>query len=283
MADGTGGTGALAGGGEPEASDSLRTFGEVVKGFRKRAGLTQEEFAPRVRYSLPTVASIEQGRRFPPADFVERAEEVLDAFGILRAAARRLSRQPGLASWFRQWARLEAEAITLWTYECRVIPGLLQTEAYARAVTESVPPVKDEEQVDRQVASRLERQELLRRRPPIAFSFIVEQALIERGTGGTEVTQKLIDHLLDRAAQFNVDLQIMPLRQPDHAGFDGPMQLLETADNKWLGYSEGQRGGMLISDPKEVSIMLQRYARMRSQALTPEDSRSLLKRMRGAL
>jgi len=283
MAGGTGGTGALGCGGEPEASDSLKTFGEVVKGFRKRAGLTQEEFAPKVRYSVPTVASIEQGRRFPPADFVERAEEVLDAFGILRAAARRLSRQPGLASWFRQWARLEAEAITLWTYECRVIPGLLQTEAYARAVTESVPPVKDEEQVDRQVASRLERQELFRRRPPIAFSFIVEQALIERGTGGVEVARELIDHLLERAAQFNVELQIMPLRQPDHAGFDGPMQILETPDNKWLGYSEGQRGGMLISDPKEVSIMLQRYARMRSQALTPEDSRSLLKRLRGAL
>ena len=87
MADGTGGAGALGcggGGGEPEVSDSLRTFGEVVKAFRKRAGLTQEEFAPKVRYSMPTVASIEQGRRFPPPDFVERAEEVLDAFGALR-------------------------------------------------------------------------------------------------------------------------------------------------------------------------------------------------------
>ena len=285
MADGTGGAGALGcgGGGEPEVSDSLRTFGEVVKAFRKRAGLTQEEFAPKVRYSMPTVASIEQGRRFPPPDFVERAEEVLDAFGALRGAARHLSRQPGLASWFRQWARLEEEAITLWTYECRVIPGLLQTEAYARAMTTSVPPVKDEEQVDRQVAARLERQELFRRKPPIAFTFIVEQALIERGTGGVEVTRELISHLLEQATQFNIELQIMPLRQPDHAGFDGPMRLLEALDNRWLGYSEGQRGGMLVSDRKEVSIMLQRYARMRSQALTPEDSRSLLKRMQGAL
>ncbi|WP_406467508.1 helix-turn-helix transcriptional regulator [Streptomyces hirsutus] len=286
MADGTGGAGALGcggGNGEPEVSDSLKAFGEVVKAFRKRAGLTQEQFAPRVQYSVPTVASIEQGRRFPPPDFVKRAEEVLDAFGALRGAARHLSRQPGLASWFRQWARLEEEAITLWTYECRVIPGLLQTEAYARAMTTSVPPVKDEEQVDRQVAARLERQELFRRKPPIAFSFIVEQALIERGTGGVEVTRELLSHLLDRATQFNIELQIMPLRQPDHAGFDGPMRLAETVDNRWLGYSEGQRGGMLVFDRKEVSIMLQRYARMRSQALTPEDSRSLLMRMQGAL
>jgi len=158
-----------------------------------------------------------------------------------------------------------------------------RSEAYARAMTTSVPPVKDEEQVDRQVAARLERQELFRRKPPIAFTFIVEQALIERGTGGVEVTRELISHLLEQATQFNIELQIMPLRQPDHAGFDGPMRLLEALDNRWLGYSEGQRGGMLVSDRKEVSIMLQRYARMRSQALTPEDSRSLLKRMQGAL
>ncbi|MEX2970933.1 helix-turn-helix domain-containing protein [Streptomyces sp. C184] len=280
MTDGTGG---LPGGGEPEVSDSLKTFGEVFKAFRKRAGLTQEEFAELVPYSVQTVAKIEQGRRFPQPDFVEWAEQILDAFGALRGAARHLSRQPGLASWFRQWAKFEAEAIALWTYECRVIPGLLQTEAYARAVTESVPPVKDEEQVHQQVAARLERQKLFQRRPPIAFSFIIEQALIERCTGGPDATRELIDHLLERAGQFNVELQIMPTRQPDHAGFDGRMQLAETPENRWFGYSEGQRGGLLIADPKEVSIMLQRYAKLRSQALTPEDSRGLLKRIRGAL
>ena len=277
MTDGTGGAG------EPEASDSLKAFGEVVKAFRKRAGLTQEEFAPQVRYSVPTVASIEQGRRFPPVDFVERAEQTLDAFGALRGAARHLSRQPGLASWFRQWARFEAESVSLYTYECRVVPGLLQTEGYARAVTVSVPPVKDDEQVNQQVTARLARQELFQRRPPISFSFIIEQALIERGTGGPEVTRQLIDNLLTQADQFNVELQVMPLRQVDHAGFDGALQVLETAEHRWFGYAEGQRGGLLISDSKEVSIMLQRYARLRSQALNPEDSKGLLKRMRGSL
>ncbi|MWA11688.1 helix-turn-helix domain-containing protein [Streptomyces sp. BA2] len=280
MTDGAGGSPGCS---EPEVSDSLRTFGEVFKAFRKRAGLTQEEFAESVGYSVQTVAKIEQGRRFPQPDFVERAEELLDAFGALRGAARHLSRQPGLASWFRQWAKCEAEAVTLWTYECRVVPGLLQTEAYARAVTESVPPVKDEDQVNQQVSARLERQKLFQRRPPIAFSFIIEQALVERCTGGPEATGELIDHLRARAGQFNVELQIMPTRQPDHAGFDGPLRLAETPGNRWFGYSEGQRGGLLVADPKEVSIMLQRYAKLRSQALNAEDSKGLLKRMRGAL
>lgn len=98
-AGGTGGTGGTTGAdGEPEPSDGLKAFGEVVKVFRKRARLTQEEFAPRVRYSVPTVASIEQGRRFPPPAFVDRAEEVLDAFGVIKAAAKHLSRQRGWRS-----------------------------------------------------------------------------------------------------------------------------------------------------------------------------------------
>ncbi|MGO4422083.1 Scr1 family TA system antitoxin-like transcriptional regulator [Streptomyces sp. MCAF7] len=276
-------SGTGAGGAEPGASDSLRTFGAVVQALREHAGLSREEFGALVGFSKHTVASVEQGRRMPDRDFVEGAEAALGNTGALRKAAPHLTRQAGLASWFRQWARLEAQAVTLWTYECRVIPGLLQTERYARAVTESVPPVKDEEQVTQQVTARLERHHLFDRRPPIAFSFIVEQALVERGTGGPDVTRELLDHLLERSLQFNVELQIMPRYQPDHAGFDGPLRLLEAQDNKWFGYAEGQRGGMLISDPKEVSITLQRYAKLRSQALTSEDSRSLLKQLRGAL
>ncbi|MET9198232.1 helix-turn-helix transcriptional regulator [Streptomyces olivaceus] len=282
MPDSAGGVETLCGGGEPERSDSLRTFGEVVKAFRKRAGLTQEEFAPRVRYSLPTVASIEQGRRFPPGDFVDRAEEVLDAFGALRGAARHLSRQPGLASWFRQWARLEMEAMSLYIYECRLIPGLLQTEAYARTLfTNQLPPLGDE-QIEAQWVARAERQRLLRDRPNAALSFILEEHLFLRRMGGAEVTRQLIDHVLSLAELRNVEVQVMPLVRNAHAGLDGPMQLLETAEARWFGYSEGQRGGMFVSEPKEVSVLQMRYARMRSQALSLDDSLGLLHQMRGA-
>ncbi|MBO0514736.1 helix-turn-helix domain-containing protein [Streptomyces beijiangensis] len=272
-----------AGDGEPESSDSLKGFGEVVKAFRKRAGYTQEEFAPLVRYSVPTVASIEQGRRFPPPEFVARAEEVLDAFGVIRGAARHLSRQPGLASWFRQWARLEAEARTLYTYECRLIPGLLQTEAYARTLfTNQLPPL-DDAQIEAQWVARAERQQLLRVRPNTAYSFILEQHLFLRRTGGAQVTRNLIDHVLDLAKQRNIEFQIMPVVRETHAGLDGPMQLLETPEIRWFAYCEGQESGQFISSTKVVSMLQMRYARMRSQALTLEDSLSLLQRMREEL
>ncbi|MGA5196673.1 helix-turn-helix domain-containing protein [Streptomyces exfoliatus] len=271
------------GGNEPEASDSLRAFGEVVKTFRKRAGLTQEQFAPLVGYSVPTIASIEQGRRLPSADFVERAEEVLDAFGVIRAAAKHLARKPGLASWFRQWARLELQAVTLYTYENRLVPGLLQTPAYARTLFEKQLPAMGDEEIEAQLVARVERKKLLTDRPHTIYSFIIEEHVLRRLTGGPEVMGEQIDHILDICARRNIDLQIMPQWRDHHAGLDGPMRLLETPENRWYAYSEGQENGLLIPDPKVVSILQKRYARMRAQALSVEDSVSLLREIRGAL
>lgn len=279
MVDSTVGTG----GGEPESSDSLRTFGAMIQGLREHAGLSREEFGDLVRFSKHTVASVELGRRMPDVTFVERADEALGNTGALRKAARRLVRQPGLAAWFRQWARLESVAIALYTYECRMIPGLLQTEAYARALFADRLPPLDDAQIEAQWAARAERQRLLRERPNTAFSFILEEHLLLRRTGGVEVTRELVDHLLEIAELRNVEIQIMPLVQESHAGLAGPMQLLETPENEWFAYNECQRGGMFVSDQKEISVLQRRYARMRSQALTMQDSMSLLQRMRGAL
>ncbi|GAX49938.1 helix-turn-helix domain-containing protein [Streptomyces olivochromogenes] len=275
--------GAVGTGGEPESSDSLRTFGAVVQALREHAGLSREEFGERVRFSKHTVASVELGRRMPDPTFVERAEEVLGNTGALRKAAGHLARQPGLAARFRQWARLETTAITLYTYECRLIPGLLQTEAYARQLFTDRLPSLDDEQIEAQWAARAERQRLLRERPNTAFSFILEEHLFLRRTGGVEVTRELLDHVLEISALRNVEVQIMPLVLESHAGMAGPLQQLETPDNKWYAYNEAQRGGLFFSDPKEISVLQRRYARMRSQALTLQDSVSLLERMRGDL
>ncbi|KPI08124.1 helix-turn-helix domain-containing protein [Streptomyces mirabilis] len=275
--------GAVGTGGEPESSDSLRTFGAVVQALREHAGLSREEFGERVRFSKHTVASVELGRRMPDPTFVERAEEVLGETGALRKAATHLARQPGLAAWFRQWARLETTAITLYTYECRMIPGLLQTESYARTLFTNQLPLLDDEQIEAQWVARAERQRLLRERPNTAFAFILEEGLFLRRTGGVEVTRGLIDHVLGFAELRNVELQVMPQVQETHAGLDGPMRLLETPENTWFAYCEGQRGGLLIPDLKEISVLQRRYARMRAQALNFENSVGLLQRMRGEL
>ncbi|MGW4052848.1 helix-turn-helix domain-containing protein [Streptomyces sp. NPDC004779] len=270
-------------GSEPETSESLKAFGEVVKAFRRRAGLTQEEFAPLVGYSLPMVASIEQGRRLPSKEFVERAEELLDAFGVIRAAAKHLTRGAGLAKWFEKWAALEPQAVTLYTFEPRLAPGLLQTATYARTLFEKQLPAMSDDKIESSLVARLDRTRILTEHTETIFSFIVEEHALRRKVADPDVMREQIDHILALGERRNIDIQIMPLSRGHHAGLDGPLCLLETKEHTWQAYSEGQGSGQLISDPKEVSILQQRYARMRAQALSVEATVSLVRELRGAL
>lgn len=269
---------------EPDPSDSLRTWGAVQQALREHAGYSRAEFADLVRFSKHTVESVELGRRMPDESFVERAEDATGNTGALRKAARYLTRgEAGLAAWFRRWAKLEKVAVSLCTYECRLVPGLLQSEGYMRALCENdIPPLSDDA-LEATVQARLERQRLLAERPNTAFDFIVEEAVFNRRLGGLDVTRDLVDHVLGVVAPRNVTLQIMPANAEYHACMAGPIQLLETADGSWRGYSEGQENGRLIADPKQVSRLHMRYARLRSQALSPKDSVGLLERIRGAL
>ncbi|MDO0937561.1 helix-turn-helix transcriptional regulator [Streptomyces sp. DG2A-72] len=268
---------------EPEPSDSLKAFGEAHKAFRKRAGHTQEDYAPLIGYQPSTVASIEQGRRFPQRRFVERAEEILDAFGVLKGVYKHATREKGLASWFRQWAELEELAISLYTFENRLVPGLLQTEGYARTLFRERIPVISDSEIEARVVARMERQFLLTERPNTIFSFIVEEHVLRRQTGGAEAMREQIEHILEATEPRNVEIQVMPMSRGVHAGHAGPIQLLETPENEWFAYCEAQESGRFVTDPKAISLLHMRYAKLRSQALNPEDSRSLLERMRGAL
>lgn len=269
----------------PEVSDGLKTFGAVLKALREEGGCTQEEFASLVGYSAVYIAKIEQGKRYPPQDLPGRAEDALGATAgkVLRAAARSLDRRPGLASWFQHWAAIEEEAVCLFAYECRAVPGLLQPEGYVRAVFERRLPPVTADQLESETAARLARRQIFDRLPGTDFGFVIEQAVLERRLGGPEVTRQVIDHLLEVGSRRNVEIQVMPMRREDHCGVDGQLYLAETPGHQWLGYTEGQRSSTLISDPKDVSVLLQRYGRLRSQALDSGATVALLERMRGEL
>jgi transcriptional regulator with XRE-family HTH domain len=269
---------------EPDPSDSLRTFGAVVQALREHAGLSRAEFGELVRFSRHTVESVELGRRMPDESFVERAEGATGNTGALRRSAKFLSRgDVGLAAWFRQWARLERTAVSLCTYECRLIPGLLQSEGYVRALCDNeIPPLSDDA-LETTVQVRMERQQLLRERPNTAFDFIIDEAVFMRRLGGPHVTADQLDLILELGLLRNVTVQVMPANSEQHACLSGPVRLLEVPDGRWRAYSEGQENGRLITGAKEVSRIHMRYARLRSQALSPKDSTSLLMRIRGAL
>lgn len=173
--------------------------------------------------------------------------------------------------------------MSLCTYECRLVPGLLQSEAYARAVFDNSIPLLTDEQTEAQVAARMERQTMVRERPTVPFGFIVEESVFRRGLGGARVQANMLDHVLELSAPRNVTLQVVPLESEFHGCLDGPMRILETPEGRRLGYSEGQQNGRLISDAKEMSLLCRRYDTLRSQALSPKESRDLLERLRGEL
>jgi len=159
----------------------------------------------------------------------------------------------------------------------------LQSGDYAQAVFEGTIPLLTGEQLETQGIARSERQKMLFERPEVPFSFIVEEHVFRRRFGTPEQRRGLLDHVLELAALRNVKVQIIPLEAELHACLDGPLRLLETREGRRFAYSEGQQNGRLIADPKEVRLLQQRYDTLRSQALSPQDSRGLLERLRGEL
>lgn len=263
-------------------SDSMRMWGSTCHSLRIAAGLTHDDLAKIVGYSKSLVVGVERGLRMPSDSFILKADEGLNANGLLIAAAKHLSRQK-YPSWFEEYAAEEKKALSLWTYDTHVIKGLFQTEEYARAVLSARYPVLDEEEIETRVQARMERAQLLIRKPPVSISSVIEESVLHRPVGGKAVHKRQLEHLLELAELRNVSIQVMPTSYESHAGFNGPWTLLETPDHQWLAYVEGQGGGVLIEDRDQVSELLQRYGMIRTQALTPEDSVRLIKQLVGEL
>lgn len=265
-----------------DSSATMRMYGSQQRLWRARAGVSREQLSEEAGYSTDMVKAVEQARRLPPGPMVEAAEDLCEAGGLLRDAANKIVRNKH-PDWFEDYVLYEAEAASLGIYEHLVLPGLFQAEEYARAVFLNAYPRLEDEEVERRTAARLERQALLSRTPLPMISTVIEQVTLERCIGGREVTKRQLARLLEIAELRHVGMQVMPTRRETHAGLNGPMYLIETRDQQRVVYSETQSGSVLISDPKETSDLNLRYAMLRSQALNPEDSVSLLRKMLGEL
>ncbi len=255
-------------------------YGKLVKLFRERAGLTQQQLADAVGYSCEQIASIEQGRRPAKAAFTEGAERVLEARGVLATLQDEVDLAK-LPQFFQDFALIEAEAVSRFSYDPLLVPGLLQTERYARALFASRTPPLDDDTIEQHVEARLHRQRLLTRTPITALSFIVGESALLNPIGGREVRQEQLHHLLSCAELRNVEVQVMPAACGFHPGVDGPMVLLETLEHRHVGYFESQGVGVVVTDAEKVSTFGLRYGKLRSQALNVEESVRFIRRVAG--
>ncbi|MEU1604482.1 helix-turn-helix domain-containing protein [Micromonospora matsumotoense] len=243
-----------------------------LRRMRTSAGFSQEDFGKMVHYSASMVSAIELGQRPLDRQFLGRADDVLKTGGLLLALLA-MAERDGQSSWFMPWLEAERNAQQLRYYNPTLVPGLLQTSAYARRVFR-FDDLRPEEEVERQTQNRLERQAILtRENPPQVVAVIDEAALRHRD----QITREQLAHLSKVAELPHVHILIIPTSTGLHVGLSGPLALAMGADGGWVGHLENQLGGAVIDGQDDLATLLARWESIRNEALPRQQSIDLVK------
>ncbi|MCI3153630.1 MULTISPECIES: helix-turn-helix domain-containing protein [Streptomyces] len=258
----------------------ITTVGRQVKLRREAVGMRAAEFGRAVGYGEDMIYKIEGGKRIPRQEFLDKADEVLGAGGLIAAAWEDVKkvRYPKKV---RALGKLEGKAVEIGLYECNSIHGLLQTPEHARALFEACQPPYSPDDVERMVTARMDRQSVFDRNPAPAIHFVMEEAPLRREIGGTMVWHRQLERLLELGRLWNVTLQVMPTKSDAHPGLDGRIELLKFADGTAVGRGDGAFNGRPVSEPRQLRILELQFNTIRAQALTPRESLAFLKRLLG--
>lgn len=241
--------------------DFRTAFGQIARRLRESNGDTQETIGKESRYTDSMIRKVELGQRAPSEPLCTFLDQKYDAHGILIDLGG-FARAD--ASGFPDWIEREQAATDIRTYEIGCIPGLLQTEAYARTLIEARTPWLD---IEERVQMRLSRQAVLDRAKVRA---VIEQAAIERIIGDPDTQYEQLMRLLSLPS--NVTVQIVPTMAGLHPGVDGPMVLLRFDSGRPLARADGRGKGEIFDDPTTVRRMEQDFDAIIAAAMSPEDS-----------
>ncbi|MEU0517280.1 helix-turn-helix transcriptional regulator [Streptosporangium sp. NPDC006007] len=262
---------------DPSASP-LAFFGAEVRRYRTEKGWSQEKLGEQICYSLAMVGMIETARRVPSRDFTARCDEVLETGGALSRLWPLLSRE-AYPTWYRPFVELEREATSLKTFQPLVLPGLLQTEAYARAMLIGGRPGDSPEQVDEMVAARLERQEVLDRRDSPAFWVVLDEGVLHRAIGGSQVMQEQLARLVEAAQRPRITVQVIPRETVAHPGLAGAFVIAGFKSGLDTVYLETAAHGHIVQRREDVETVTYVFDALRAEALPQRASLELIARM----
>lgn len=263
------------------AASPLGVFGAMLRSYRVKAGMSQEQLGARVYLSDDMVGKIENGQRVPTEQFAAACDAVPElntggALAELRHLLKDYLKPRAYPGWFHRWPEKEAQATALRSFELVVIPGLLQTQAYARALLDSRIGNNSEE-VDESVVARLERQAILNRDKPPELWVVIEEAALRRPVGGPAIMYEQLTHLLQTARQPTVVLQVIPASVAAHPGQSGAgFVIADFADAPSVGYQDTHVGGQVIEDPEDIAILLATWDKLRAEALPRRASLNLI-------
>ncbi|MFD5636793.1 helix-turn-helix domain-containing protein [Streptomyces sp. NPDC127077] len=265
---------------EDEIAPVVEATGRQVRLWREAAGMRVADFGRAIGYGEDLVRKVERGARIPRADFLDRADDVLNAGGHLRAFKEDMekARYPKKV---RELKMLEERAVELLLYSNHNIHGLLQTEEYARALFGTWRPTLSQDELERAVVARMARQSVFDRSPAPELSFVQEEVTLRRPVGGTMVLRRQLEHLLEVAQLTHVELQVMPIARADHPGAAGRIQVLKFGDGTAVGRTDDEFNGRPVSDPRQLRILELRYGIIRAQALTPRESLTFIEQVLG--
>jgi transcriptional regulator with XRE-family HTH domain len=263
---------------------------------REASGLTREEVARRLDWSTSTIFRIETGRSRPQPGNVR---VLLDLYGVTGAERdgliqlAREARQPGWWHSFRDvlpnpyevYIGLEAGAASIRNFEPLVVPGLLQTQDYARAMFKGGARELDRDDVERRVEVRLARQEILTRDDRPRLWAVIDEAVIHRLVGGPAVMRNQFKHLVDTAEQGRTTIQVVPYRAGAHAGTTGPFVILNFPEpsDPAVVYVETLAGDIYLEQRADVDRYTLAFDRLLAAALHPDDSVRLIEQAAAAV
>jgi transcriptional regulator with XRE-family HTH domain len=268
-------------------------LGRQLQALREKAGLSHQQAADAIYSSEWTIRRIEAGKgALKPLNIkslliaygVTDVREI-DAFlGLARDASR-----PGwwhsygdvLPDWFKVAVGLEESASLIRAYEPQVVPGLLQTEAYVRAITAASFPSEQEEESERRVALRLARQDLLERPAPPEYWIVLEETVLRRPIGGRKVMRGQVEHLIEAASRPDITVQVLPFAAGWHPAMYGMFNIFRFPDDAMpdVVYSEALTSATYLNKPEETTQYTEALDRMAAMAATPDQTITILRQI----
>ncbi|WP_073947270.1 helix-turn-helix domain-containing protein [Streptomyces kebangsaanensis] len=258
----------------------VATVGRQLRLRREAAGMRVTEFSTAVGYGDDLVYKIESGKRIPRPEYLDAADAVLSAGGLVSEMKEDL-KKVRYPKKIRDLAQLEARAVELQLYDPLNIHGLLQTPEYARGLLLMRRPAYSADEVERFMAARVARKAIFERDPAPELSFLLEEWTLRRPLGGKANLRQQLEHLLEVGQLRNVELQVMPMDREEHAGLAGGIEVLKFEDGSMVGRSPAVANGRPVSEPRQLRILELRYGIIRAQALTPRESAAFIEHLLG--
>lgn len=247
---------------------TVSLFASELRRARESRGWSREQLAAEMNFSASLIDKIERDQRPPTKPFAESADAALKLDGLLERIRRDSLRQHAVPDWLRPWDDILHQATTLRVFNPLVVPGLLQTERYARAQLRSGDP----EQTDDRVVARMERQrELFTREKPPTVAVLLDETVLRRQLGDPATMREQLIHLTECPA----GVQVVPTGAETCLGLDGAFEYA-ALDGHGYVYVETPARGFLLDDREVVSQVAERWGTLVAEALPLRQSRDLI-------